>query len=116
MDLGTAYKTHVQWRIQLKEAIRTGGKLDVPTIKRDDCCDLGKWLHGQGKGLYGTKPEFVKLVEMHYVFHRETAIVANAINELDREAATEMMDMSRAFGRASLEVGMAINALKGAIA
>jgi hypothetical protein len=115
MDLSTAYKTHVQWRIQLKEAIRTGEKLDVATIKRDDCCDLGKWLHGQGKGLYGAKPEFVKLVETHYVFHLETAIVANAINALDHQTAIEMMDMSRAFGRASLEVGMAINALKAAI-
>jgi hypothetical protein len=61
------------------------------------------------------KPEFVRLVEMHYVLGLETAIVPNTINELDRQAATEMLDMSRAFGRASLEVGMAVDALKVAI-
>ena len=115
MDLSTAYKSHVEWRVLLKNAIRTGEKLDVANIKRDDCCDLGKWLHGEGKGLYGTKPEFVKLVEVHHVFHRETAIVATAINELDHDTANEMMDMSRAFGRASLDVGTAINALKVAV-
>lgn len=115
LTLQDALKAHHQWKVRLQEALDRGEKLDVDTIKRDDCCALGKWLHGEGRRLYGARVEFVNLVEKHKEFHFVTGTVAGIINGKDFALAKAMLVSSNHFGRASIDVGIAINALKDAV-
>lgn len=80
MDLSAAIDAHVQWRVKLKAAITRGEQLDAATISQDGRCDLGKWLSGEGRGQFGSKPEFQKLAASHRLFHAAAAKVAVAAN------------------------------------
>ena len=113
--LDNAFSTHALWKAKLLAAVESGEKLDVATIKRDDCCDLGKWLYSEGQRNFGTKPEFISLLEKHKDFHSITGIVAGIVNEKDDVLAKAMMGGSSQFGSASMEVGVAILRLKKAV-
>ena len=80
MDLGAAIDAHTQWRVKLKAAISRGEKLDASTISQDTKCELGRWLSGEGRSRFGSKPEFQKLVNSHRAFHDAAGKVASAVN------------------------------------
>ncbi|MGB3631895.1 MAG: CZB domain-containing protein, partial [Terracidiphilus sp.] len=42
--------------------------LNAATVAKDDRCELGKWLRGEGSR-YAQSPEFAKLVTDHARFH-----------------------------------------------
>jgi hypothetical protein len=47
-----AHHWHAQWKETLRAAVLTGESIDTTIIQRDDCCELGKWLYGDGQKLY----------------------------------------------------------------
>lgn len=49
MDLNNAIAKHSEWKTKLRSAITRKETLDASTISKDNCCDLGKWLHGEAK-------------------------------------------------------------------
>ena len=53
MDLNEAIQAHSEWKMKLRSAIQSRTQLDAATIARDDCCALGKWLHGESRAQYG---------------------------------------------------------------
>jgi hypothetical protein len=112
MNLDNAILAHYEWKNKLKAAISAKAQLDSATISRDDCCEFGKWLHGDGGKLYASTPEFTALQQKHKSFHAEAGKVAAAINSHQYDAAAKMIEGSTPFGAASLAVGMAVNALK----
>jgi hypothetical protein len=112
--LDNALAAHALWKTKLLAAVESGEVLDVATIKRDDCCELGKWIYSDGKRTYGHKPEFLSLLVKHKEFHVITGIVAGIVNGKDFESAKAMMGGSSQFGSASMDVGMAIIRLKKA--
>jgi hypothetical protein len=45
----TAIGAHGAWKLKLKTTVSTGRSDSTPEIvRRDDQCEFGKWLHGQG--------------------------------------------------------------------
>ena len=104
INLDNAIKAHADWRTKLRAAAQKGEKMDAATIGRDDCCDLGKWLHGSGKSKCGTKPSFVSLVSAHQGFHVEAGKVAQTINQGNLEAAEQMLGSNTGFSTASSNV------------
>ncbi len=112
MNLDNAILAHYEWKNKLKAAISSQSQLDAATISRDDCCEFGKWLHGDGGVQYGKKPEFSALLQKHKSFHQEAGKVATTINARNYTAASAMIESSTPFGAASLAVGVAVNALK----
>ena len=116
MDLDHAIAAHVQWKTKLRAAIASQQSLDAATIVKDNCCDLGLWLHGAGRGSYGTRPEFLSLLDKHKSFHKEAGFVATMINNKKLDEASKMIDVGTPFTAASNAVGVAINTLKKAIA
>lgn len=48
MNLDTAVQTHALWNTKLRNAISKREQMDLITLSRDDCCELGIWLHGEG--------------------------------------------------------------------
>ena len=112
LTLDRAFAAHQQWKVKLQDSVTSGTSLDVATIRRDDCCELGKWLHSTGRDLYGGKPEFSKLINKHASFHLVASVVAGIINARQYDEAVSILQDSSHFTIASTEVGMAIMALK----
>lgn len=116
LTLERAFAAHQQWKAKLQESVSERTTLDVSTIRRDDCCDLGKWLHSDARAAYGHKPEFKSLLAKHASFHLVASVVAGIINTKQYDEATAMLQDYSLFSTASADVGMAIMALKKAAA
>ncbi|MBK8085729.1 MAG: CZB domain-containing protein [Devosia sp.] len=44
-----AIGAHGAWKLKLKTAVTTGRSDATPqTVRKDDQCEFGRWLHGQG--------------------------------------------------------------------
>ena len=112
IDLGNAVKAHAEWKLKLRSAATTHVPLDAAIISRDDCCVLGKWLHGAGRPSYGHLPEFISLVKNHAGFHHEAGHVAQTINWGQYKEAISMIGPGSAFSDASNTVGIAIKKLR----
>lgn len=114
MDLDKAGQAHAEWKVKLRLAIAKQETLDVATIGADNCCPLGKWLHGDAKSKFGAHPAYRDCLNKHAGFHREAAAVARAINAKDFDGATKMLEGGTAYAVASSAVGSAILGLKKA--
>ncbi len=112
MNLDEAIAAHQNWKVKFRRAIDEKQQLDVPTISRDNCCDLGKWLHGMGKMAHGMQPQFQALVSKHRDFHAEAGKVAGLINAKCFDAAEKAISGASSYTTASNSVALAINALK----
>jgi len=112
MDLQEAIRAHSDWKTKLRGAISSKSQLDVATIARDDCCMLGKWLHGESRPTYGPLVSHKACVAKHAAFHKEAAKVASAINRGNYSEAQDMLELGKSYALASNEVVFAIGALK----
>jgi methyl-accepting chemotaxis protein len=112
MDLQEAIRAHSEWKTKLRGAIAAKSQLDVATIARDDCCILGKWLHGESKSVFGPLASHQACMKKHAVFHKEASKVAGAINIGKLAEAQSMLESGTPYALASNEVVFAIGALK----
>jgi aerotaxis receptor len=110
-DLKAAIAKHMEWKTRLRNAALRNEPLDVATIRRDDCCPLGQWLHGEGGRIWSNQPRFVALVDRHREFHLETGTVATAISRGAKEEGLAMLGGGTPFAQATQAVVMAIKAL-----
>jgi len=111
INLDNAIKAHADWRTKLRNASSKHEHLDADTISRDDCCEMGKWLHGRGSSQFGSKPVFVELVAGHKVFHQEAGKVARSVNQGNGNVDA-MLGSGSPFNAASNEVTRLIVQLK----
>jgi Chemoreceptor zinc-binding domain len=90
MNFDQAVSAHVQWKSKLATYIaKPDHSLNADTVAKDNECDLGKWLHGEGRK-YAKLSEFQKLVTDHARFHVAAADVvrkANAGQKASEEVA-----------------------------
>ena len=108
INLDNAIQAHANWRAKLRTAVTQKETLDADTVSRDDCCELGKWLHGAGSSQYGGKPSFVQLLESHRQFHQEAGKVARLINQGAYSEAEMQLESNTGFSNASQKVGAAV--------
>jgi methyl-accepting chemotaxis protein len=77
--LDDAITAHTLWRNKLLMAMQQEHpSLDVPVIRADCNCALGKWLYGEGQK-HGKRREFTCLVAEHQRFHEAAGRVAELI-------------------------------------
>jgi hypothetical protein len=68
MDFKEAIACHVQWKSKLSAYLaKPDHSLDASQLSRDDQCQLGRWLAGDGRKLAGN-PEYARLVDEHRRF------------------------------------------------
>ena len=115
ITLDKAVNAHRQWKATFQAAAANRETLEVDTIQRDDCCDLGKWLTSDGRRLYGNRPEFTNLVTKHSAFHSIAGVVAGFINDGAQDAARSHLRGGSQFAFASTEVSVAITLLKAQV-
>ncbi len=104
MDFKSAIAAHSKWKATLRNAAMSGEQLDAAQIRRDDCCMLGKWLHGSGGQRWGHMPQFVALQKHHQHFHQEAGAIAEVINAKQQERALRMLAHGSPFMAATEQV------------
>ena len=112
VDFDNVIAAHQQWRVTLRNAVLKNKKLEADTIRRDDCCTLGKWIYGGGGKRWGHEPLFTELVKHHKTFHQEAGKVADAINANNLAQATKMMENQTPFVVAGHNVTHTIRQLR----
>ncbi len=112
VDLDKALEKHSEWKVKLRTAISKHEKMDVVTISKDNCCEFGKWLHGDAKSRLAHQPSYSECVSKHAAFHVEAGRVATMINAKKYSEAEAMLGSGSAFVSASTAVGVAIMRLK----
>jgi len=112
MDLDNAIAKHAEWKIKFRSAISKQESMDAETIAKDNCCDLGKWLHGDAKSKFGRLASHSTCIAKHAAFHVEAGKVAKTINAKKYQEAEAMINSGTPFASASSAVGVAIIGLK----
>ena len=112
LDVDKVIAAHGQWKTKFRAAITRYEQLDAANITRDDCCELGKWIHGPVKIRLGKQPRFTELLGSHKKFHLEAGEIAQTINQKRYSVATQMLEPGSPFSRASLDVTNLLGALK----
>jgi len=115
MNLDEAIAAHVKWKLRLTRFIegKTAEKLSSTTIAKDNLCDLGKWIHGEGAKLKAV-PHYRDLVKKHANFHLCAAEVVKKAESGDKAAAKSALGGS--FASASKETIEAVMKLKKEVA
>ncbi|OHX10836.1 CZB domain-containing protein [Chromobacterium sphagni] len=111
MDLEQALVRHTEWKNRFREAIFRQESMDADSIARDDCCELGKWLHGPGLSRFGNLSVFQTCLSRHAMFHLEAARIARMINQKQFQQAEAALEDS-AYTVASSAVVVAITQLR----
>lgn len=112
MDLNEAIEKHAAWKIKFRSAIANKETMDAASIGSDHACELGRWLHGDGKARFGALATHANCVNRHAAFHAEAGRIAQAINAKRYADAESMMASGTAYGNASSAVGLAVMQLK----
>ena len=112
MDLDQAIERHAQWKVKFRQAIANKETMDADTISKDNCCELGKWLHGDAKAKFGKLASHSDCIAKHAAFHTEAGKVAKAINAKNYDEATAMIEQGTPYAAASNAVAVAITKLK----
>lgn len=112
MDFDAAINAHLDWKIKFRVAIAKKATLEQANIAADNCCLLGKWLHGEGGQKLGSLNGYAYCVMRHAEFHKHAGKVAQAINEQKYDEAHDMLKPGSPYETASLAVCEALEALK----
>ena len=112
MDLNQAIEKHSEWKIKFRQAISDKETMDAETIAKDNCCELGKWLHSEAKSKFDKFPSYSDCVTKHAAFHAEAGKVATTINAKKYTEAEAMIGPATPYTAASSAVRHAIMHLK----
>ncbi len=113
IDLDEAIRAHHVWKIKLINACKSQTQVDGTTIGKDDCCVLGKWLHGKARRDYRQMSGYLDCVKKHSTFHREAGKLAELINQGQYSVALSILDdQDSTYAEVSSKVCDAISALK----
>jgi hypothetical protein len=109
-----AIQAHSNWKLHL--AANCGNspheKIDVAVLAKDNACELGKWLHGEGRA-YATHARFRELLDAHAAFHRSASALAAMIDkEKAKDALALINSHDSEFGKFSHRVVAALMALR----
>jgi NOL1/NOP2/fmu family ribosome biogenesis protein len=112
MDLNDAVKKHAEWKIKLRSAISKHEQMDVVTLAKDNCCELGEWLHGEGRVKFNKLESHGECIQKHAAFHVEVAKIATAVNAKKFTAAEAMLGPGTAYAHISSALSVAFIRLR----
>lgn len=115
MDLDNAIEKHATWKARLRLAISKREQLNVEELARDDCCELGQWLHGTARMQFGKLGAHAECVSKHLAFHHEVANIARKLNARQYEEAESMLGAGTAYAKISSELGVSILRLRKSV-
>lgn len=116
MDFDEAIVSHLKWKIRLRNFLDGRGEpIDSGTAAKDDACELGQWIHGEGQRFADSAP-YQELVKKHTQFHLQAAEVVRKIESGDKPGAESLLATGREFSAASKDIVGAIMQLEQEVA
>lgn len=112
MNLEAAIQKHEEWKTRFFTAMTQHLMMDPAIIEKDNYCQLGKWLHGEGKTQFGNLSSYADCVSSHASFHVEAAKVAQTINSKNFVEAENMLGNGSSLTNASIVVAKALMKFK----
>jgi Chemoreceptor zinc-binding domain len=112
MNLDQAIAKHAEWKLKFRSAISSRSTMDVAAVSQDNCCDLGRWLHGEAKAKFGALGSYARCVSDHADFHAHAGRVAQTINAKRYADAEDMIKAGTPYMRSSSTVAVSIMGLK----
>ena len=104
MNFDDAVKAHVTWKSKLQAYIAKPDKsLDSNKVSKDDECDLGKWLRGEGAKFSGHMP-YKLLVTEHAKFHRAAGDIIRRADAGQKVSEEVALGGSSEFSKTSQQV------------
>jgi len=112
MNFEEAVTVHQRWKTRLRMTIdgKSTEALDPNVVCQDNQCELGKWIHGEGRQTMGAKPEFGAVKATHADFHQMAGNVLRKALAGDKAGASILLDGD--FYQASSKVIQAISKCK----
>ena len=96
LNINAARLAHVMWTRDLEGAFQRRGR----GVRPQPCeeCELGVWIHGAGRKVFGSTPEFQALDRVHKSFHTNVERTIAALRRGDYNQADDVyqsvVDMS----------------------
>lgn len=112
MNFDDAITRHAEWRIKLRSAMHMKQKLDVFVISKENNCELGKWLHGEGRRDASALPSYKACLDLHKAFHEEAGKIAVLINAGNYAEAEKLLAPGSAYSQVSTNIGGILIKLK----
>jgi methyl-accepting chemotaxis protein len=106
LNFGTAIEAHQEWKVRLRAVIESKSqeKLDPNVVCRDDQCELGRWIHGEGGRQFDDEPQFADLRRKHAYFHACAGRVLLLAQSGHKDRAIAEISPGGDFAQASWEV------------
>jgi len=106
LNFRTAIEAHQKWKMRLQAVVdsKSREKLDPKVVCRDDQCDLGKWIDGEGARQFAGQAQFVDLSRKHTYFHVCAGHVLTLAQSGQRDLATAALASGGEFATASRDV------------
>ena len=112
MDFDTAIRAHTNWKMTLSRYLRKpDGSLKAQEVSRDDVCELGCWLHGEGRKLVHL-PEYQTLKSVHRDFHRAAGDIVRRADAGENQSEAMALGSSSPYDKASSGVTLALMAMR----
>ena len=112
MKLDHAISKHIEWKVKFMSTILKQESMDTETISKDNCCELGKWLHEDGKAQFGNLASYAICLDKHATFHKEAGKIAAKINEKKFSDAEAMLNAGQPYTTSSNNLYLAIKNLE----
>lgn len=102
-EIKNAIGAHGKWKKKLKSAVDTGEiDIQIPTIKADNQCSFGKWLHGPTiTKKQMSSDHYQRVRELHAIFHEKASKVAELAVSGNKAGALRMLEVNGEFSVAS---------------
>jgi len=99
-----AITAHVNWKLRIHALLsgKLSEKLDPGSITRDNVCELGKWLYGEGKGQMSGEAHS-ELTAAHAAFHKEAARIVSEVYG-GHKIGLEVIEMNSPFGKLTTRI------------
>jgi hypothetical protein len=93
LDFQAAIRAHHEWKLRLNELLQGESRetLDPVAICRDDLCELGQWIYGEGRRVFGHLSLFEDLRVCHADFHLVAGEVVHGVRAGRAEHARQLM-------------------------
>ena len=112
MDFDTAIIAHAQWKARLGRVLDGTETVDVATVRRDDVCPLGQWIHSAESrgGLSSAVHDHLR--GAHATFHEVASRVAELAQSGRRDEARASLQLQGEFTRTSTWVVQILDRLR----
>ncbi len=95
-----AIGAHGKWKTKFREFMDGKLDLDAATVQKNNACDFGKWLEGEGKQAL-VAGDYQQIHRLHTEFHHTAASVITMKKTGDVAGAEKALSLSGTFTGAS---------------